>query len=317
MRTLMLIFGPFVMVAAAYAVSMQNGTRIAIPPAAVEDRLPGGAGKAAESEKKLLTPLHAACDRSARELRSQLGTSCSVISQPPFVVAGDVSAARLQQCYVQTILPVARVLEKSYFATRPNQPIQVVLFASEQSYREYATRVDGPNAAGYYGYFQRSDRRIVANRATGDGTLAHELTHALSQFDFPNMPEWFDEGLASLHEESEFSPDGTRLIGLHNWRLRLLQAALRRDKLPSLEEVLASTEFRGEGEGLHYAMVRYLCLFLQDQELLVPFYRQFRADIVRDPTGTETLCSITSVGRLDELDTRFRAWLGEVTEARP
>lgn len=318
-RTLMLILGPFVMVATAYAVSMQAGTRIAIPPVAVEVAAPVSAPAAAPPGRPL-TPLQAACERSARELRTQLSDQCSVISRPPFVIAGDVLPARLQQCYEQTILPVAHVLAKSYFTTLPDQPIRIVLFASERSYREYATRVDGPNAAGYYGYFQRADRRIVANRATGDGTLAHELTHALSQFDFPNMPEWFDEGLASLHEESEFAPDGQRLIGLHNWRLRLLQAALRRDRLPSLDELFASTEFRGEGEGLHYAMVRYLCLYLQDHDLLVPFYVQFRDTLARDPladpTGRATLCTVTKSAQLEDLNTRFRTWLQGLSESK-
>ena len=57
--------------------------------------------------------------------------------------------------------------------------------------------------------------------------VAHELTHALGHFDFPEMPEWFDEGLASLHEDARFSDDHLD-DGVPNWRRRYLLLACRK-----------------------------------------------------------------------------------------
>ena len=55
------------------------------------------------------------------------------------------------------------------------------------------------------------------------GTLKHELIHILSFNLFNFTPNWFEEGLASLYEESRFS-DGSILNGINNWRLRFLKA---------------------------------------------------------------------------------------------
>ena len=117
-------------------------------------------------------------------------------------------------------------------------------------YRRHAKRLDGRENANYHGYYQRTDRRIVLNISTGNGTLAHELTHALAHFDFPNMPEWFDEGLAALHEESEFSSDGSRLIGQSNWRSHFLVNALDRNRLPPLESLITARNVHTGSEAL-------------------------------------------------------------------
>ena len=60
-----------------------------------------------------------------------------------------------------------------------------------------------------YGYFVPRERRMVMNIRTGGGTLVHEMVHALMKPDFPDVPTWFDEGLASLLEQCRFRPDGT------------------------------------------------------------------------------------------------------------
>ena len=38
------------------------------------------------------------------------------------------------------------------------------------------------------------------NSATALGTLSHELVHPYMETNFPNVPSWFNEGLASLYE---------------------------------------------------------------------------------------------------------------------
>jgi len=124
----------------------------------------------------------------------------------------------------------------------------------------------------------------VLNISTGRGTLAHELTHALAHFDFPDMPEWFDEGLASLGEESEFSDDGLRLTGISNWRLNYVLPELRQNRLRPLQSLIVSGNVRPGYEAVDYAHARYFCLYLQQRQLLGPYYRKFRARAASDPS---------------------------------
>jgi len=45
----------------------------------------------------------------------------------------------------------------------------------------------------------------------------HEIVHPFMAANFPDCPAWFNEGLASLYEQSS-ERDG-KIIGLTNWRL--------------------------------------------------------------------------------------------------
>ena len=256
----------------------------------------------------LPTSLEAACRRKAIELATRLSGNCRMIVRTPYVLAGDLTEHELDRQYRETILPTVRALATSYFDRLPNQPITLLMFSSGRSYRRHAQRFDGRQRANYHGYYQKADRRVVLNISTGNGTLAHELTHALAHFDFPDMPEWFDEGLASLHEESVFSKDGLRLEGVFNWRLNYLLPAIRRNRLQSLDSLIRSRSVRQDSEALDYAHSRYFCLYLQSRQLLSHYYRKFRTNTAQDPTGRQTLCELLRCDSLDEVDRDFRNW---------
>src|SRR5205809_422641 len=69
----------------------------------------------------------------------------------------------------------------------------------------------------HYGFYRHRDHTMLMNVGTGTGTLVHELTHALIAPDFPNVPDWFNEGFASLYEQCSLGPD--TITGHENWRL--------------------------------------------------------------------------------------------------
>ena len=248
------------------------------------------------------------CMLKGTELRRKLGNDCRVIVHAPFVIAGDLSDAELERHYQATVVPTARALFVSFFDVLPDEPVTIVLLSTEAGYRRCAQDIDGSPRAGYSGYYERGDRRVMVNVATGNGTLAHELTHALAHFDFPDMPEWFDEGLASLHEQSEFSEDGLRIVGTSNWRLHYLLPAIRKETLQPLESLVASRRVSSDQESVDYAQARYLCLYLQQKNLLGPFYRKFRETALEDPTGARALCQLLSVDSLAAVDRDFRKW---------
>jgi hypothetical protein len=151
------------------------------------------------------------------------------------------------------------------------------------------------------------ERRMVMNISTGTGTLAHELVHPLLAEDFPNVPSWFNEGFASLFEQS--GPRGDRVVGHVNWRLPGLHKAIKTRGV-SLDALLrTSTDaFYGDDRGVHYAAARYLCYWLQEHDLLIPFYRTFRAGHADDPTGRASLEKAT--GRpLAEFEPAWKEWI--------
>ena len=240
-------------------------------------------------DRRLIT---VACDERARQLGQHLDEQDRIIVRPPFVIGGDLSEAELDRYYVQTILPTKRALDLAYFDHGPDKPLTLLLYSNERAYRDAAWKLDRRNTTNYYGYYIRSDKRIVVNIGTGEGTLAHELAHALGHFDFPNMPEWFDEGLASLYEEADFSEDGLQLNGLSNWRLNHLLSAMQQRRLGTLESLISAREIREEKQAIEYAHARYFCLYLQERGLLPFFYRKFRDRAANDPSGLRTLCEI-------------------------
>ena len=123
------------------------------------------------------------------------------------------------------------------------------------------------------------------------------------------MPEWFDEGLASLHEQSRFSDDGLRLKGSSNWRINDLLPVVRSNRLHSLSELMSVQTVRTEEKAVHYAHARYFCLYLQSRNLLEPFYRKFRQTAEQDPTGIRTLSEVLQVDSLERVERDFRNWL--------
>jgi len=258
--------------------------------------------------------LSAECSEAASRLAPMLGGACQVLVRSPFVLAGDLSAVELAALYNETIEPAVRAMSRCYFDAAPSEPITVLLFRGEQSYNRYCESLFGERGISIYGYYKPRQRTLVMNIATGNGTLLHELTHALLDFDFPQAPAWLNEGLASLHEQSRFrtSPHGPWIEGLVNWRLAPLQRVARAEQLRSIAELIEDEDFRGLNEGTNYAQARYFCMFLQQQGLLAEFYKAFRAAQDGDRDGLETLGRMFSGVSLEEVDRRYRQWMLEL-----
>lgn len=297
-----LTLGPIVLVAVCYLLTAPSNER-------VTDQVAAAAGTEPEEDTVNDAPLGLRCEAAADDLRTKLSSDWKVLVREPFVLGGDLSRTDLEACYERTIAPTARALAASYFHQSPRHPIVVVLCSTEATFRECHHRLGEPDRSQYSGLYVRRQRRLVVNIASGDGTIAHELTHALAHADFPQMPEWFDEGLAALHEECEPSADGLRLKGLPNWRDAVAVNALNQGELRLLEDV-TSKRFGSAGRAnLDYAQVRTLCLFLQERGWLEPFYRTCRENVASDPTGLRSLCHVTASTNPRALDDTFHAWL--------
>ncbi len=254
------------------------------------------------------TSLQSQCDALLAKWKDRLDEEhFATLISPPFVLAGDGDMARLRSYRDGTVLAAARALHATYFDAQPTEPILIFLFETEPPYRRLARKWFDEDDVPHFG-FCRADGVMLMNISTGGGTLVHELVHALIKPDFPTVPTWFNEGLASLYEQSNI--DGDKIIGLKNWRLPALKQAIRANQLRSFEEMIADPDFYGkEHEGLNYAEARYLLMYFQEKGQLQHFYRDFRANAKSDPSGIETLRAMVAPKKLADFENEWRAWV--------
>ncbi|KIG15720.1 glycogen branching enzyme [Enhygromyxa salina] len=215
----------------------------------------------------------------------------TVVAEPPFAVVGDGTRLQVRGHAMTTIRWAVTQLQAAYFERPPGEIITIYLFETGESYDQHARELFGDPPDTPYGYYSPSDRALVMNIGTGGGTLVHEIVHPYMATNFPDCPSWFDEGLASLYEQSA-EIDG-EIMGLTNWRLPGLQAALRAKQVPSFQDMCESGGgFYTADPGSNYAQARYLCYWLQERGLLRRYYQEFRAGVQRDPHGYDTLVAM-------------------------
>jgi len=262
------------------------------------------------------TTLHAApatrptdLESHAQSLRAHLPADFTVLVQPPFIVIGDDSPQRVHDYAVGTVQWAVDHLKKDFFPKDPAETIDIYLFKDSDSYNKYTRKLFHTRPTTPFGYYSPSDHALITNIATGGGTLVHEIVHPFVRTNFPQCPAWFNEGLGSLYEQSA-EHDG-HIVGLTNWRLAGLQRAIKADKVPSFESLLATDDeaFYREDPGTNYAQARYLCFYLQEKGLLVKFYREFLARHIEDPTGEKTLRAVLAEDDLAAFKTRWEKYV--------
>ena len=261
-------------------------------------------------------------DILATQVRAQLEPEHRVIVRGPLVLAGNLSEQELDRWYRDTIAPAMDALARDYFQVPPEHPVTILLFSDEATYREYARRLFHENQVSIYGYYQPTNRTVVINLSAGSGTLVHELTHALVDFDFPSVPIWFNEGLASLHEhcDLQLTPTGPEIVPLVNWRLDILQNALAEGRLQPTWELMQSERLRGREEAILYAHARYFCFFLYEKGVLQDFYQELRSHFGEGLPGNQAAGERSRRGEIvirqffpgktwGQIELEFRTWV--------
>lgn len=244
---------------------------------------------------------------TAAGMRKELGRGFIIERTGVFVVAGNVPRRRFDRFKNHTVRDCARALAKDFFDQKPDYPVRVYLFGGKASYEKWVPKLAGFKPSTPYGFYLPSRKALMMNIATGGGTLVHEMTHALTDVDFPGCPTWFFEGLGSLFEQCHVVRGG-HIKGRVNWRLPVL----RRGGFIAIEKLikLSDQAFRGDGEPLNYANARYLCFYLQQRGLLTTFYKTFRAahKAGTDKTGWDSFKKVIGEPP-DAFETKWRAWI--------
>lgn len=83
--------------------------------------------------------------------------------------------------------------------------IEVVLFETTDDVQRFYDREVA-------GFFTHNPERVVVNR-TEQGTLGHEVTHAIASIWLPKLPHWLDEGIASFLENATFDRSNVARYG--------------------------------------------------------------------------------------------------------
>jgi hypothetical protein len=253
-------------------------------------------------------------EEHVRNLKKKLpGDDFTVVATPPFVVIGDGDPAKVRARAEDTVAWAVKKLKAAYFEKEPAEIIDIWLFKDKKSYETNAEKLFGGRPDTPFGYFSHEHHALVMNIATGGGTLVHEIVHPFIAANFPRCPAWFNEGLASLYEQC--GQERGEIHGYTNWRLHGLQAAIRKQKVPSFKTLCSTTteEFYKKDRGTNYAQARYLCYYLQQRGLLKKYYRAFVKNQRDDPTGYQTLQKI--LGRKD-MDKFQQEWEQYVLKLR-
>jgi len=251
--------------------------------------------------------------RHLAALKKKVPEGFTIVVQRPFVVIGDESPVMVRRRARGTVKWAVDRLKRDFFEKDPDEILDIWLFRGKASYRKHALALFGDEPTTPYGYYSPTHKALVMNIATGGGTLVHEIVHPFMRANFPACPAWFNEGLASLYEQSS-SRDG-HIVGLTNWRLAGLKEAIRKGTVPPLKDLAATSDhqFYHMDKGTNYGQARYLCYWLQEHGLLVQYYRAFVANHKDDPTGYETLKRVLGTDDMAAFKKRWEAWVLKLT----
>lgn len=227
-------------------------------------------------------------------------------------------------------------LGRVYDIDLPDRYIAIYLVPSMGELRKLALSLHGLDMGAnspIIGYTYRDDESAVAVIVgTGTGTLFHELFHLSAHRQFGDIPQWLDEGIASLYEVSAFY--GDTLLGEPNWRGKVIQKASTPQ--PTVEEVVTSNwfpfdvqELRNDADGvgratmelsLQMAINRYFILYLQERGLLPTVYAAFRDRDIRNSADDPAVDAIrrleAATGEpLITLEGEFIPWLNRVLQS--
>jgi len=247
-----------------------------------------------------------------------------VIGRYGFVTFSGHSDAELQT--IATLLErYSTFLSNEYGLAPPEDYISIYLSPDISRLTQAAEKIHhlgiSPSTLGYA--YPEDYSVSAAVTGTGVGTVLHELFHLNLRLTYGDMPQWLDEGIASLYEVSRRS--GSTWEGLPNWRGKLL--AVPAAERPSLREVIASPWFDFDGvsggaaistaQARQLALARYFALYLQTRGLLDDTFRAFRDREVgsADDPALQAVQMVEGIaGPLSTLEPAFWQWFDGIKE---
>ena len=261
--------------------------------------------------------------RNAPGFRVHVGQRFALASLSP-----GHDAAALRQIDAQ-LERYADFVARAYGLPLPEHYITVYLFPSIPDLRKWADRLHGFDASPMtLGYSLQNDLSVLAMVSTTQpGTVLHEVFHLIVRGSYGNVPQWLDEGIASLYETASVA--GQDYFGEPNWRSAVFMAFSGHFRHIGLREVIQSPWFSDEprlnvqpGEqafspdqqAFMLAYARMFVLYLQEHGWLQPVFNAFRqreppAEYVAAPLQAIRLVATTMGKPIEAIEKDFRAWM--------
>lgn len=156
-------------------------------------------------------------------------------------------------------------------SVQPNgKPIQIVIYASQQSYlRKLATQI--PQARNRKAIYYRNgdvSQVYVWNSRSLITDLRHEMTHVLLHQHLPFLPLWIDEGLAEFFEETPAERTSSARISAVKWKARMGATP----SLGDLESLPAAEEMDGDAYRNSWAWCSFLLNESDESQKLLKDY---------------------------------------------
>jgi hypothetical protein len=265
-----------------------------------------------------------------------LAPSYQVVAQGRFVLASKSAHTSDQlRLIARRLQHFIDFLTAEYGLSLPDKFITVYLVPNSGELRALADRVHGLDASPLtLGYALQNDLSVVGVlTTTAAGTLLHELFHLAVRSTYGAIPQWLDEGLASLYETS--TVDGERYFGEPNWRGKVVEALRQMFPQVGLRTVILAPWFPEQGQRYEpspgervlypdeqayvLALARYFVMYLQEHGLLRAVFQAYRdrqapAEYVPAEVQAVQLLERVVGKPLAEIDSNFRAWYPSVLD---
>ncbi|HEY3251918.1 MAG TPA: hypothetical protein VGK25_12475 [Ignavibacteria bacterium] len=234
----------------------------------------------------------------------------SVTRYKYFVIFSELEDNLTRSLIVSDIKNTINAMMNHYVDKIPENITPIIFFEDYKRYKKFAlSNYDIPeHDLSPYGFYKISKNVIVIKYVSWKGSTAHEVTHRFLRSDFSEIPSWFDEGFASLHERASYK-NGI-LKGEFSWRIAAIRRAFENKTYTGLRTLMEANdnEFYGTRTTFYYAQARYLLMYLQEKDLLRQYYELFRETYKMDETGITQLEKVLDKP-LSEIDDEYLEYL--------
>jgi hypothetical protein len=223
-----------------------------------------------------------------------------------FVIFSNLEPSLTYKLIDNDVRNIVSAMQKHYIIKNPDSVTAVFLFEDYDTYKEFSLNTFNLKQEDLspYGFFKISKNIIAVRYVSWKGSLPHEVTHAMIQPDFPEIPSWFNEGMAALNENAKYM-DGN-LHTSFSWRILSLRRAFRENTYTPLRTLMETNddEFYSGRSSYYYAQSCYLLMYLQDKGLLTDYYKLFRRSFEDDETGISQLETVLNIP-LEQFEPEF------------
>jgi hypothetical protein len=256
-------------------------------------------------------------DKIILKYKEKVPSSATITRFRNYVIFSDLDENTTYNLIDKDIRNTSDEMTKNYVSRLPDSVTPVFLFKDYDTYENFSVNTIGLESDDLspFGFYKISKNVIVIRYISWKGSTSHEITHSYTRFDFPDMPSWFDEGLASLHEKHVFIDDVMK--GDFSWRIVTLRRAFRENTYTGIKTMMETNdnELYGKRSSFYYAQSRYLLMYMQQTVSPNKYYKLFRDTYDDDNTGITQLEKIMNKS-IKEIDKELIEYINSFTQER-